>query len=139
MFNSITLLNGFGFKEKNNGRRRNGGVETPLTARNWTDARCMELGRFGFGRGRNIMSGTASVGVVAGWTSRADARLGNGRGGGAWDVGAAEAPGCVRLGVGWRGLDGALLAPWSGAGEAGLAAAAGEERLGARALKRERE
>lgn len=31
----------------------------------------------------------------------------------------------------------ALLAPWSGAGEAGLAAAAGEERLGARALKRE--
>jgi hypothetical protein len=30
-----------------------------------------------------------------------------------------------------------LLAPWSGAGEAGLAAAAGEERLGARALKRE--
>jgi hypothetical protein len=27
----------------------------------------MELGRFGFGRGRNIVSGTASVGVIAGW------------------------------------------------------------------------
>jgi hypothetical protein len=27
----------------------------------------MELGRFGFGRGRNIVLGTASVGVVAGW------------------------------------------------------------------------
>jgi hypothetical protein len=47
------------------GGGRNGGVEAPLTARNRTDARCMGLGRFGFGRGRNIGSGTASIAAAS--------------------------------------------------------------------------
>jgi hypothetical protein len=47
------------------GGGRNGGVDAPLTARNRTDARCMELGRLGFGRGRNIGPGAASVGVAS--------------------------------------------------------------------------
>jgi hypothetical protein len=47
------------------GGGRNGGVEAPLTARNRTDARCMGLGRFGFGRGRNIGSGTTSIAAAS--------------------------------------------------------------------------
>jgi hypothetical protein len=47
------------------GGGRNGEVEAPLTARNRTDARCMGLGRFGFGRGWNIGSGTASIAAAS--------------------------------------------------------------------------
>jgi hypothetical protein len=47
------------------GGGRNGGVDAPLTARNRTDVRCMGLGRFGFGRGRNIGSGTASIAAAS--------------------------------------------------------------------------
>jgi hypothetical protein len=56
------------------GGGRNEGIEAPLTTRNRTDAWCMELGRFSFGRGRNIGSGTASVGCGRDGYSRASAR-----------------------------------------------------------------
>jgi hypothetical protein len=85
------------------GGGRNGGVEAPLTTRNRTDARCMELGQFSFGRGRNIGSGTTSVGRGRDGYSRASARGASPRA----RTGAGTVAVSHRRGARWREREGA--------------------------------
>jgi hypothetical protein len=123
------------------GGGRNGGVDAPLTARNRTDARCMELGRFGFGCGRNIGSDAASVRVMSGvaqglarwsrelvqgaWARRLQARgacaAPSGRG-----AGRSGSAGCARASR-WAGL-GARLCAVGRQGSAGCLLARTRER-----------